>query len=175
MEGSLRPSTDCSPYKEKMKCGWKNSKLIHSSEGWIAYEMQLTMCVAKEGVSSNLSSITVWRIPWENGGHSWLFIAKHWVIMWPLLNVKRGSLGHLLVFDQPPHVDWARIWCQINLGADPLVVGRPTNFINAPFSRRAGFFSQQPRIVRAGAPYTMLLRARAPMFCKAPLNFWSFV
>ena len=26
------------------------------------------------------------------------------------------------------HEDWARIWCQIDLGADPLVVGRPTNF-----------------------------------------------
>ena len=90
----LRPSIDCSPYNERWKCEWKNSKLLHSSERWKAYEMVLIMSITKEWVSSNLNSITIQRIPWRNDGHSWLFIAKHWAIVQPLLNVKRGSLGH---------------------------------------------------------------------------------
>ena len=56
--------------------------------------------------------------------------------------------------------DWARIWCQIDLGADPLVVGRPTSFINAPFGRRAGFAPHS----RAYAPDVWRYGAHARVF-----------
>jgi hypothetical protein len=81
----------------RWKCEMKELKLIHSSERWKAYEMVLIVLITKEWVSDNLNSITLQWIPWRNDGHSWLFIAKLWAIMQPLLNVKRcnvPTLGH---------------------------------------------------------------------------------
>jgi hypothetical protein len=45
-------------------------------------------------------------------------------------SVKRGCLGNLYVFDQPPSRIQPRFGCQINLGVEPEVGGRPTNIIN---------------------------------------------
>ena len=153
----LRPSTDCSPYNARWKCEWKNSKLTHSNERWKAYEMVLIVSITKEWVSDNLNSITLQWIPWRNGSHSWLFIAKHWAIMHPPFECEERHIRAHLGLWPAPHADWARIRCQIELGADPLVVGRPTSSINAPFGRRAGFAPHS----RAYALHVRRYRARA--------------
>ena len=112
----------------KWEWWWKNSKHIHSMERWMAQWDGANVLLPR---SESLKQSKQHNITW-NSLRKWCFFMDFYSIalgdyVTPL-RCEKGLFRAQLGLWPAHHEDWARIWCQIDLGADPLVVGRPTNF-----------------------------------------------
>ena len=126
---ALGPSQTCSPYNKENENGDERTPLqIHSMERWIAQWNGAKVVLSR---IESLKQSRQHNITW-NSLRKWCFFMDFYSMalgdyVTPLRCEKgffRAQLGLWPAYS----ADSAQIWCQIDLGADPLVVGRPTNF-----------------------------------------------
>ena len=136
----------------------KELELVHSSERWKVYEMVLNLPITKEWVSDNLNSITLQWIPWRNGSHSWLFIAKHWAILHPPFECEERHIrAHLGLWPAPPR-RLSSDFMSNRIGSRSISGWEADQFHKCVVWQARGFCTPQPRLC---AQCTKMLRAHA--------------
>ena len=127
-EGSWGPHKLALLTIRKWEWWWKNSKHIHSMERWMAQWNGANVLLSR---SESLKQSKQHNITW-NFLRKWcFFMAFYSMALGDYVNplrCEKGLFRAQLGLWPAYHADSAQIWCQIGLGADPLVVGRPTNF-----------------------------------------------